>query len=188
MPYRNGREGMASCLQPKSAKSYISLHHGLGLRDPQLWGLETHFCQWRSPQSSLGYGGTRTSHLRSTSMCWRHSARRLSTSSEWSLTWNGEGTETHSWCCTVPLFVPILTMVALCTAQHQTRRTANMSRRTCVVVKQIQSNPKQHQTPTYDNWTTFITLDCDWHWEHSAPTQCPACTQMPLKLLWRNVG
>ena len=33
-------------------------------------------------------------HLRSTSVCWRHSARRLSTSSEWSLTWNGEGTET----------------------------------------------------------------------------------------------
>ena len=26
--------------------------------------------------------------LRSTSVCWRHSARRLSTSSEWSLTWN----------------------------------------------------------------------------------------------------
>ena len=40
------------------------------------------------------------------SVCWRHSARRLSTASEWSLTWNGEGTETHSWCCTVPLFVP----------------------------------------------------------------------------------
>ena len=138
-----------------------SLHHGLGLRDPPLWGLETYFCQWRSPQSSLGCGGTRTSHLRSTSVCWRHSARRLSTSSEWSLTWNGEGTETHSWCCTVPLFVPSLTMVALCMAQHQTQ--------------------------TY-NWTAFITLDWDWHWEHSAPAQCPACTQRPTKLLWRNVG
>ena len=32
---------MASGLQPTSAKSYISLHHGLGLRDPPLWGLET---------------------------------------------------------------------------------------------------------------------------------------------------
>ena len=115
-----------------------------------------------SPQSSLGCGGTRTSHLRSTSVCWRHSARRLSTSSEWSLTWNGEETETHSWCCTVPLFVPSLTMVALCMAQHQ--------------------------TPTYDNWTAFITLDWDWHWEHYAPAQCPACTQRPTKLLWRNVG
>ena len=73
------------------------------------------------------------------------------------LTWNGEGTETHSWCCTVPLFVPSLTMVALCMAQHQ--------------------------TPTYDNWTAFITLDWDWHWEHSAPAQCPACTQRPTKLL-----
>ena len=102
---------MASGLQPTSAKSYISLHHGLGLRDPPLWGLETYFCQWRSPQSSLGCGGTRTSHLKSTSVCWRHSVKRLSTSSEWSLTWNGEGTETHSWCCTVPLFVPSLTMV-----------------------------------------------------------------------------
>ena len=46
----------------------------------------------------------------------------------------------------------------------------------------------QHQTPTYDNWTAFITLDWDWHWEHSAPAQCPACTQRPTKLLWRNVG
>ena len=150
MPYRNGRQGMASGLQPTSAKSYISLHHGLGLRDPPLWGLETHFCQWRSPRNSLGCGGTRTSHLRSTSVCWRHSARRLSTSSEWSLTWNGEGTETHFWCCTVPLFIPSLTMVALCMARHQ--------------------------TPTYDNWTAFITLDWDWHWELSAPAQCPACT------------
>ena len=94
MPYRNGRQGMASGLQPTSAKSYISLHHDLGLRDPTLWGLETHFCQWRSPRNSLGCGGTRTSHLRSTTVCWRHSARRLSTSSEWSLTWNGEGTDT----------------------------------------------------------------------------------------------
>ena len=128
----------------------------------QLWGLETHFCRWRSPRSSLGCGGTRTSHLRSTSVCSRHSARRLSTSSEWSLTWNGERTETHFWCCTVPLFVQSLTMVALCMAQHQ--------------------------TPTYDNWTAFITLDWDWHWELSAPAQCPAYTQRPTKLLWRNVG
>ena len=158
----NGRQGMASGLQPTSAKSYFSLHHGLRLRDPPMWGLETHFCQWKSPQSSLGCGGTRTSHLRSTSVCWRHSASRLSTSSEWSLTWNGEGTETHSWCCIVPLFVPSSTMVALCMAQHQ--------------------------TPTYDNWTAFITLDWDWHWEHSAPAQCPACTQRRTKLLWRNVG
>ena len=91
-----------------------------------------------------------------------HSARRLSTSSEWSLTWNREGTETHSWCCTVPLFIPSLTMVALSMAHHQ--------------------------TPTYDNWTAFITLDWDWYWEHSAPAQCPACTQRPTRLLWRNVG
>ena len=45
----------------------------------------------------------------------------------------------------------------------------------------------QHQTPTYDNWTAFITLDWNWHWEHSAPAQCPAYTQRPTKLLWRNV-
>ena len=148
MPYRNGRQGMVSGLQPTSAKWYTSMHPGLGLRDPPLWGLEAHSCRWRSPRSSLGCGGTRTCHLRSTSVCWRHSARRLSTSSEWSLTWNGEGTETHFWCCTVPLFVQSLTMVALCMAQHQ--------------------------TPAYDNWTAFITLDWDWHWEHSAPAQCPA--------------
>ena len=162
MPYMNGRQGMVSGLQPTSEKSYTSLHPGLRLRDPPLWGLETHFCRWRSPRSSLGCGGTRTSHLRSTSVCWRHNARRLSTSSEWSLTWNEEGTETHFWCCTVPLFVQSLTMVALCMAQHQ--------------------------TPTYDNWTASITLDWDWHWGHSAPAQCPACTQRPTRLLWRNVS
>ena len=43
------------------AKSYISLHPDLRLGDPSLWGLETHFCQWRGPRSSLGWGGTRTS-------------------------------------------------------------------------------------------------------------------------------
>ena len=42
----------------------------------------------------------------------------------------------------------------------------------------------KHQTPTYGNWTAFITLDWDWHWEHSAPAQCPACTQRPTKLHW----
>ena len=82
-----------------------------GSRDPPLWGLETHFCQWRSPRNSLGCGGTRTSYLRSTSVCWRHSARRLSTSSEWSLIWNGEGTETHSWCCTVLLLLYFATFL-----------------------------------------------------------------------------
>ena len=38
------------------------------------------------PRSSSGCGGTRNSHLRSISVCWRHSARRFSTSSERSLT------------------------------------------------------------------------------------------------------
>ena len=61
MPYRNGRQGMVSGLQPTNAKSYISLHPGLELRDPPLWGLETHSCRWRSLWSSLGCGGTRTS-------------------------------------------------------------------------------------------------------------------------------
>ena len=36
MPYRNGRQRMASGLQPTSAKSYISLHHGVGFRDPPI--------------------------------------------------------------------------------------------------------------------------------------------------------
>ena len=105
---------------------------------------------------SRGYFSVEVCLVRISSVC------KLWTSSEWSLTWNGEGTETHSWCCTVPLFVQSLTMVALCMAQHQ--------------------------TPTYDNWTAFITQDWDWHWEHSAPAQCPACSQRPTKLLWRNVG
>ena len=73
MPYRNGRQGTASGLQPTSAKSYISLQHGLGLRDPPLWG----FFQWRSPRSSSGWVRTRTSHLRSTSVCWRQCKEAL---------------------------------------------------------------------------------------------------------------
>ena len=142
-------------------KSYISLHHGLGLRDP-------HSEDWRHTSASGGVHEVSWAVVglaplnQETHQCAEHSAGRLSTSSEWSLTWNGEETETHSWCCTVPLFVPSLTMVASCMAQHQ--------------------------TPTYDNWTAFITLDWDWHWEHSAPAQCPACTQRPTKLLSRNVG
>ena len=46
---------------------------------PPLWRLEKHICQWRIPRRSLGCDWTRTSHLRSTSVCWRHSARRFST-------------------------------------------------------------------------------------------------------------
>ena len=82
--------------------------------------LRAHFCQSISQQSSLGYGGTRTSHSRSTSICYSHSARRLSTSSKWLLIWSGKETETHFWCCTRPFFAPSWTMVALCMAQHQT--------------------------------------------------------------------
>ena len=66
-----------------------------------------------SPQSSSGCGGTHTSHLRSTSVCWNTvqggsqphpSGRSLEM---------GRG-QRHSWCCIVPLFVPSLTMDALC--------------------------------------------------------------------------
>ena len=69
MPYRNRRQGMASGLQPTSAKSYISLHHGLGLRDPPLWGLETHFCQCKEALNlirvvaHLKWGGDRDTLL-----------------------------------------------------------------------------------------------------------------------------
>ena len=153
---------MVSGLQPTSAKLYISLHPDLGFTDPLLCELETHFFQWRSPRSSLSYGWTCASHLRSTSVCWRHKARRLSTSSEWSLTWSGDGTETHFWRSTRPLLIPSLTLIAVC--------------------------KEHHRTSIYDNWTASITLDWDWHWEYSAPAQCPACRQRPTKLLWRNVG
>ena len=51
-------------LQPTSAKSYISLHPEAGFRDPPLWRLETHLCQWRSQQSSLGCGGIHISPLK----------------------------------------------------------------------------------------------------------------------------
>ena len=74
-------------------------------------------------------------------------ARRLSTSSEWSLIWNGEGGRRHFWCHTGP-FAPSWTMVALYMAQHQTSSTTK----------------GQH-----DKWTTSITLDCDRHYELSAP-------------------
>ena len=151
---------MALDLPLSSAKSYISLHPDPRFKDPQTWGLETRLCWWRSQRSSSGCGGTRASPLRNTSVCLRHSAKRLSTSCEWLLTWGGEGTETHFWCCTGPLYAPSWTMVALCMAQHRTL--------------------------IYGNWTASTTLDKDWHWERSAPAQSPACTQRPTKLLWRN--
>ena len=56
--------------------------------------LITHFCQWRSQRSSWGCGGTHAFPLRSTSVCYRHSAERLWIVSQWSLTWSGEGTAT----------------------------------------------------------------------------------------------
>ena len=51
-----------------SAKSYISLHPESGSRDPPLWRLETHLCQWRSQRSSLGCGGIHISPLKNTSV------------------------------------------------------------------------------------------------------------------------
>ena len=162
MQYTNGRQGMVSSLQPRSVKSYISPHPDLGFIDPLQSGLETHFCKWRSQRSSSGCGGTRAFPVRSTFVCLKHSAGRLWTLSEWSLTWSAERTETHFWCCTGPLYAPSWTMVALCMAQHQ--------------------------IPIYDNWTAFTTLDWDWHWEHSVPAQYPDCTQRLMKLLWRNVS
>ena len=69
MPNRNGQQGMILGLQPTNANSYISLHPDPGLRDPPLWGLEANFCPWRSQWSSLGCGGTPSSHLKSTLMC-----------------------------------------------------------------------------------------------------------------------
>ena len=65
-----------------------------GSSDPWILGLVTHLCQWRSRQSSSGFGGIRTSPSRSTSGHWRLSARRPSTSSEWSHTWSGAETDT----------------------------------------------------------------------------------------------
>ena len=54
-------------------------------------GLVTHLCQWRSRQSSSGFGGIRTSPSRNTSGHWRLSVRSPSTSSERSHTWKWGG-------------------------------------------------------------------------------------------------
>ena len=60
-----------------------------------MWSrLVKHFCWWRSQRCSSGCGGTRALLLRSTSVCYRHSAGRLWTLIKWSLTWSGEGTDT----------------------------------------------------------------------------------------------
>ena len=106
MPYRNGRQGMVSDLQPTNAKSYTSLHSLPVFSDPRTLGLVTHLCQWRRRHSSSGFGRIRTSPSRNTSGHWRLSARSPSTSSEWLHTWSGAGTETLSWCCTGPLSDP----------------------------------------------------------------------------------
>ena len=54
-------------------------------------GLVTHLCQWRSRQSSSGFGWIRTSPSRNTSGHWRLSVRSPSTSSERSHTWKWGG-------------------------------------------------------------------------------------------------
>ena len=46
----------------------------------------------------------------------------------------------------------------------------------------------QHQVPICDNWTASTMLDWDWHLEHFAPAQSPACTRRPTKFLWRKGG
>ena len=113
MSYRNGQQGMVSYLQPINVKLCFSLHLNTKVRDPHNHD-RRHSCQ----QNSLVCGGIRTSSLRSTSVRWRPSARRPSISPYWLHTWSGEGTETHYWCCTEPLFVPSYIMGVLCMAEH----------------------------------------------------------------------
>ena len=67
----------------------------------------------------------------------------------------------HFWCRTGPLYAPSWNTVVLCMLQHRI---------------------------IYDNWTAFTTLDWDWHKERSVQAQYPACTQRPMKPLWKNVG
>ena len=162
MPYRNGRQGMASGLQPTSAKSYISLHHGIGLRDPPLWGFETHCCQWRSPQSSLGCGGTRTSHFRKhisvlKTQC-KEALNLIRVVAH--LKWGGD------------------------------RDTFSMLYRAIVhskfdygcIVYSTASNTNLRQLDTIHNSALRLALGA------FCTAQCPACTQRPTKLLWRNIG
>ena len=54
-----------------------------------------------------GSQGPRISNSRSTSVCLKHSARGLSTSSQWLLIWSGEETEAHFWCCTGPFSLQV---------------------------------------------------------------------------------
>ena len=132
-----------------------------------------HFCQWRSPRNSLGCGGTRASHLRSTSVCWRHSTRRLSTSSEWSLTWNGEGTETHSWCCTVLLFVPSLPI-----SRMVRRPAASCPRDSWITAPSLllRLQPLPWHWTIIGTWTLYSTM------LYSTRTQCLACRLLRAKI------
>ena len=54
-----------------------------GFSDPLLLGLVIHLCQWRSRRNSSGFGGSCPSLSRSTSGCWRPSARRPSILCGW---------------------------------------------------------------------------------------------------------
>ena len=92
MQHKNGRLGMVSNLQPRNVKSYTLLHPPVpGFSAPLLLGLVTHLCQLRSWRNSSGFGGIRASPSRSTSGCWRPSARRPSILPEWLHTWSGVG-------------------------------------------------------------------------------------------------
>ena len=59
-------------------------------------GSETpHSEDWKHTSASggghFGCSETRSSDLRSTQLCWRHIARKLSTPSQWSFNWSGRG-------------------------------------------------------------------------------------------------
>ena len=159
--YRNGQQGMVSSSQPTNAVTYFTAPRSRAQRPPAVKIGNTLLPVQESVKFLGLWWDSHLSFKKHISVLKTQCKEALNLV-EWLLIWSGEETETHFWCCTGPLFAPSWTMVALCMAQRR--------------------------TPIYDNWTASITLDWDWHWEHSAPAQCPACTQRPSKLLWRNVG
>ena len=117
--------------QVHSCTFYCTLVSGSETPPPPLWGLETLLPVEESTKILGLWWDSHLSFKKHISVLKTQCKEALNLIRVVAhLKWGGDR---HSWCCTVPLLVPSLTMVALCMAHHQ--------------------------TPTYNNWTAYITLD-----------------------------
>ena len=152
---------MISGLQPTSAKSYISLHPCLGLRDLPLWIGNTLLPVEESTKFLGLWWDSRLSFKKHISVLKTHCKEALNLIRVVAhLKWGGDRD----------------TLLMLYRIILRSKFDYG-----CIMYGTA-SNTNQRQLDSIHNSRLRLV------WEHSAPARCPACTQRPTKLLWRNVG